>query len=70
MNEIIQGVGWIGVLTFCLGIYKLTNGRLSSKVDRPECHIAQEGVKQRLDDFEKHSQQRFTDLKEFIKNGK
>ena len=70
MNEIIQGVGWIGVLTFCLGIYQLTNGRLSSKVDRPECHIAQEGIKQRLDDFEKHSQQRFTDLKEFIKNGK
>ena len=69
MNEIVQGAGWIGVLTFCLGIYKLTNGRLSRKVDRPECHNAQDGIKQRIGDMERHVDDRIEDLKEFIKNG-
>lgn len=65
----------IGVLTFLLGLYKITNGRMKNveqnKVSRDSCHEAQNGVKQRIDDLDKHLSERFEDLKDFmIKNGK
>ena len=61
----------IGILTFCLGIYRITNGRmiaitekLEDRVQREECHMAQ---KTTLNHFDK----RFDDLKDYIgKNGK
>ncbi len=76
--NIINGIGWIGLLTFCLGIYKICNGRLTSiadkidkKVYRGECHQAQDAIKERIDTLEVHIGERFDDLKDtVIKNGK
>ena len=76
--DMIQGIGWIGLLTFCLGIYKICNGRLTSiadkideKVSKGACHQAQDAIKERIDTLEDHLGERFDDLKDtVIKNGK
>ena len=64
------GVFGIGILTFCLGIYRITNGRmlditdrLNGMVNQKECHFAQDKLIKHIDD--KHK-----DLKDFISNGK
>ena len=67
--EVSQGLGWLGILTFCLAMVRMLNGKLSSKVSRHECHAAQEGTKQRIDDLKEHLDDRFEDMKTFIKNG-
>ena len=60
----------IGLLSFCFGMYRITNGRLSSKVGRDACHTAQKSVHKRIDDLDKHLDTRFDDIKCFIeKNG-
>ena len=59
-----------GVLTFCLAMYKATNGRIDKKVNKEECHIAHKAMEQRLEQTERHIDTRFDDLKDFInKNG-
>ena len=56
---------------FCLGLYRISNGHLKNKVSKSECHGAQAGIKQRIDDLDKNINRRFDDLKDFIKeNGK
>lgn len=71
--DIVNGLTSIGVLTICLGLYRVSNGRLASverkvdsnvekKVDTKECHYAQDNIKAHIDT-------RIEDLKEFIKNG-
>ena len=65
--EISQGLGWAGLLTFCLAMVRMMNGRLKNKVSREVCHQAQEGVKQRIDDFQKHMDNRLDDVKDLIK---
>ena len=67
--EISQGLGWAGLLTFCLAMVRMMNGRLKNKVSRFECHTAQEGTSKRIDSLEKHMDDKFDWLKDFIKNG-
>ena len=68
---LINGFYAIGVLTFCFGVLRYSNGRLSKKVDRETCHTAQKAVNKRIDDFEEHFHQRIDDLKDLIKkNGR
>ena len=63
---IITGAGWLGFLTYANNMLKMVNGKQDQKVDRHECHTAQEAFRQRFDDFEKHMDTRFKDLKEFF----
>jgi len=76
MNLIIYnivGLFGFGILTFCLGIYRITNGRmleitrqLNEKVKQPDCHKAQDNLKE-------YFNEKFDDLKETVKengNGK
>ena len=62
----------IGQLVIILGVlYSITNGKLKSKVSRGECHRAQEMIRDKVDTLDKHINERFEDLKDFIKkNGK
>ena len=61
----------LGLLTFCLGIYRITNGRmlqitkqLDEAIKRPECHRAQDGLKS-------YFNEKFKNLEKVIKeNGK
>ncbi len=58
----------IGV--FCLGIYRIANGRLDKKVNRDTCHASMDGLKAiRKNDME-HIDQRFDALEVMIENGK
>ena len=57
--EIAQGFFGIGVLGICYGLYKVANGRLSKKVNKDACHIAQGAIRRRIDDLEKHVDDRF-----------
>lgn len=55
----IIGGSVIGVFgSFCIAMYKITNGRLikelDRKVDRDACHMAQKGVHKRIDDLDRH----------------
>ncbi len=80
MTELITGAGWVGVLTFCLGIYRITNGRLSRKMEREDCNMHRESIHLEMNSLEKHvdgkvelldknNERRIDDLKKFIKNG-
>ena len=72
----------IGLLTFCLGLYRIANGKLKDKVDRTACHTAQQGIKDticssekhmkdRINSFERNISERIQDLKDtVIENGK
>ena len=72
MTHYIVAAGQLIILGgFCLGLYKISNGHLKNKVSKGECHTAQDGVKQRIDDMDKNINRRFDDLKDVIlKNGK
>jgi hypothetical protein len=65
----IIGFFGFGILTFCFGIYRITNGRmieitrrLNHKVEAESCHRAQDSLKEHIDT-------RVEDLKTFMKNG-
>lgn len=75
--EQIQSLIGIGILTFCLGIYRITNGRmieLSKRIDKavkqPECHSAQEAIRGEIKTLSEHIDTRFDDLKDTVLNGK
>ena len=77
MNGIVQSSFGIGFLGVCYGLYRVANGRLTTvekalgeKIDRPACHQAQKGITDQIKTLDKHTGDRFDDLKEFIKNGK
>ena len=59
-----------GILIVCVCLLKMMNGKLHSKVSRPECHDAQKAVNRRIDDFQKHMDERFEDMKGFIRNAR
>ena len=67
--DVVTGLTSVGVLTVCLGLYKVANGQLAKKVSRDACHTAQEGIHRRIDDFQAHIDNRIDDLKDTI-NGK
>ena len=67
--EFIQHFSCLGLVGICLALVRMMNGRLKNKVTRPECHQAQDAVKQRIDDLQGHIDTRIDDLKELIKNG-
>jgi len=82
---LVNGLTGIGILTFCFGMYKLTNGRLTSKVNRDECkniHAVTDRrfndfktfVSEKIEDTKEHFDIKIENLKEFIKkengNGK
>jgi len=70
MEELIPYVQPIGVLTLvgiCLFMGRMLNGRLNNKVTKNECHSAQKSVSKRIDDFQNHVDNRFDDIKDFIK---
>ena len=66
----VIGLFGFGILTFCLGIYRITNGRmleitrqLSGKVRQTDCHKAQDNLKE-------YFGEKFKDLKDtVVKNG-
>lgn len=70
----VSGGGWVGVLVFCFGVYRLTNGRMTrleeSAIKRVDCHLAQASIKEdvsnRIGDMQTHVDQRFDDLKQFF----
>lgn len=72
MKEYIAPAIQLAILGgFCLGLYRIANGNLKKKMDKSECHQAQEGIKQRIDDLSQHIDTRIDDLKDYIKkNGK
>lgn len=72
MKEYIAPIIQLAILGgFCLGLYKIANGKLKEKVSKSECHAAQESTNRRIDDLKNHIDTRFSDLKDFIKeNGK
>jgi len=70
MTEYIPYVTSGGLLIVCLALVRMMNGKLHNKISRSECHAAQESVQKRIDDFQKHMDERFEDMKDFIKNGK
>ena len=59
----------IGILLIGLGLLRFANGQLSKKVDRTACHDAQKSIHDKIDIMEKHIGDRFTDLKDFLRNG-
>lgn len=69
MNTLYSGITAGTILLFCLGLYKLANGKLKEKVSRHECHSAQRAIGQRIDDVKDHIDTRFEDMKDFIRNG-
>ena len=66
MTDALVGLAIAG---FCLGIYKIANGRLSKKVSQDTCKANISGMNNLLNEHKDHMDTRFDDLKEFIKNG-
>ena len=58
-----------GMLTICLGLFKVANGRLSRKVSEDTCNANVENMNKRFDDIKEYMNERFNDLKETVKNG-
>ena len=76
MKEYIAPILQLAILGgFCLGIYKIANGRLKEKVSGNECHTAQKAIRDKIDTLDRHLTShidtRIDDLKDYIKrNGK
>ena len=71
MKEYIQYLPAGGLLIVCVALIKMMNGKLKDKVSRGACHDAQEAIRDKVDTLDKHLNERFDDLKDFIKeNGK
>ena len=74
--NIIAFVG-LGIVSFCLGLYRLANGKMKEKIDRTACHSAMNGIREIGKNDRRHINNRFDgvekridDLKDFfIKNG-
>lgn len=66
-NMAKDGFLGMGILGVCLAFVRMMNGRLRDKVDKDACHTAQDAVKGRIDSLEKHMDDKFDDMKFFIK---
>ena len=65
--EIVVAAGQLLILSgFCLGIYKIANGRLSKKVSQDTCKANVDGIHALLKEHAKHIDIRFDDLKDTI----
>lgn len=65
-----NGIGWSAILVFAFGMFRMTNGRLNGKVDKDSCHSAQDSIKDKIEQSEKHMDTRMDDIKDLIiKNG-
>ena len=68
---IVDALIGAGILTFCLGLYKLANGRLAKKVNQDTCKANVDGIHELLKGHVDHMDKRFDDLKDTIeKNGR
>ena len=60
----------IGVLSFLLGLYRITNGRMArlekDKVSRENCHVAMNGLREMRKNDRTHIDERFDSLERFI----
>ncbi len=87
MQEIITGitgVTFLSMLGLTFRMYQVAAKSLGSKITREECHVAQQGVRQRIDDLEVNFNHRFdsfdkriddvntriTDIIVILKNGR
>lgn len=59
----------LAICGFLLGLYKIANGRLAKKVSQDTCRANISGMHKLFKEHSSHIDQRFDDLKEFIKNG-
>ena len=65
--------GWIQVITvggFCLGLYKIANGRLNKKVNRDTCHAHVDGLKAMIVNLESKVDDNKKDLTTYISDVK
>ena len=73
MTDALVGLAIAG---FCLGIYKIANGRLAKKVSQDTCKANVDGIHKLFKEHKEHIDTRFDgihtrfdDLKKLIKNG-
>ena len=70
----------ISLVALCVRLAHNSNGKMKEYVHRPECHSAQKGIHNRINDLDrnldrrfqdidKSLDRRFEDMKAFIKNG-
>ena len=64
----VEPVSLIALVGICLGKMKMLHGRLSNKVSKETFQTSHESVGQRIDDFQKHVDSRFDDIKSLIES--
>lgn len=72
MMEWLQPIGSLVILGgFCIGLYRIVNGKMAKKVDRETCHAHIDGLKQWIHSLDTDIQEVKKDVKELLRlNGK
>lgn len=70
MNDLltfIQPVSIIVLVGICLKLASNLNGRLASKVNRETCHVAMDGINNKIDNLDKHLSEDIKEVKSDVK---